>query len=811
MQQKRIKAFHVDLFIPRIIIVLAILFPGNSLAQLTPVDLKSQQLLMQMGAAYLNVASQNQRDLDSGLELAAGRNHLNRMFVIGENYEGILLNPENRWVAKGNIEGAKHQASVSKGLVRIQLLNLIGAYYVFQSGSRKNHLDSALFYLTIAKKESESMGDHKLLSQTLRYLGKVYLELKDFPLAASTFTQCMGLSAKLDDRQGQAMTLTYWAAYTPFQPVSIQERIDHLKQALDLYRQTGDKHDQILVLTYLGYLSFAAGKMAESKQDFINALNIEKSIGFPFTQYTTDLLSFIDGTLANHEEQLRYAIDGISTAEATRDSVALAYFYGRRSVADFGYRDYDTVGMLEWNQKALSEFIRLGGEPGMYLQVFDIANAFIKKGMEQKAIRLVQDILKKFPPQSPIERQNAYLTLGLAYSGVKNFPMAERYFLAAENTQNEAMKIRGKLMGFTLYYHIGRFYFDAHEYNKSQTAYKTALTYPTNESEFLLYQTMTHDLAIIDSANGQFESAFNHLNLFNNIRDTTIAKISSKEVNEMRVRMEADKKDNNIKLLNQQAQIQQAEIRQNRLTRNVVIAGAALLLVFLCYLFYQFRAKQKINHKLKGLVEEKEFLLKEIHHRVKNNLQIVISLLNTQSKFLDNERALAAISQSRHRMQAMSLIHQKLYQSENLTYVGMPEYIRELINYIRNSFPTGSKIRFDLEIDPIDLDISQAIPIGLILNEAITNCLKHAFENQEDCFIKIQMKRREKNHIYLEIADNGKGLSPDQNNTFAESMGMRLIRGLIEQIGGKLTIRNENGLVLSTTFPLEPVLKAVAV
>jgi two-component sensor histidine kinase len=810
MQQKSINTFPAGHLVIRTFFVLIILFPLGCFAQLTKADFKSQVLLMQLGAGYLNVARQNQIDLDSGLQLAASRNHLNPMFVIGENDEDIVRDPENSWIAREDIEGAKHQASVIKGPKRIQLLNFIGAYYVFQPGSKKNDLDSSLLYLTIAEKEGEVSGDVRSQCQSLSYLGKYYLEHGDLPLATSTFNHAINLSIRSGDKLSQAMALTYWAAYSPFQPATILERIGHLRKAQTLYQQMNDTQKQILVLTDIGYLSFAATKMTESKQAFTEALDIEKNIGFPFIQYTLDLLSLIGYVTTDHEAQLRYALDMINAAEATKDSAALAYFYARRSQTDVSFRD-DQQGIMEWNVKSINEFIRLGGDPAMYNGVNVLARTWIIEGREQKAIRMVQDILKKYPPKSPIERQDAYLVLAGAYIGVKNIEMGEKYLVAAESMQKEAEKIRGNLMGFGVYCTIGLNYFTAHDYKKSEQAYKTAFTYPHNNTDYRFYDDALNNMAAIDSANGKFESAFNYARAYNILHEANEIKVGKKEVLEMRERFESDKKDNNIKILNQQAQIQRAELKQDQLTRNVIIAGAALLFLFLCYLYYQFRSKQKTNKQLERLVNEKEFLLKEIHHRVKNNLQIVISLLNTQSKFLNNEEAIAAISESRHRMQAMSLIHQKLYQSENVAFVAMPDYIRELIEYLRNSSISGNRIRFELNIDPIDLDISQAIPVGLILNEAVTNCIKHAFNDQSDSMIKIEMKKREKDDIYLEVADNGKGLSAEQNNTFSQSMGMRLIHGLIEQLGGKLTIRNDNGLILSTTFKQDLVLKAVAV
>jgi two-component sensor histidine kinase len=200
------------------------------------------------------------------------------------------------------------------------------------------------------------------------------------------------------------------------------------------------------------------------------------------------------------------------------------------------------------------------------------------------------------------------------------------------------------------------------------------------------------------------------------------------------------------------------------------------------------------------LSNEKEWLLKEIHHRVKNNLQIAISLLNTQTYYLDNVKAVEAIRQSRNRMYVLSLIHQRLYQADNLELIHMDGYVPELIGYIDESFAHDRDIRFHLHIGPVQLDVAQAIPIGLIINEAVTNSIKYAFPQQDGGTICIQLKYLDGNAILLEIMDDGVGVKPGFDIKQTHSMGMQLIDTLNEQLEGTMTIENKNGLRISILF-----------
>ena len=201
------------------------------------------------------------------------------------------------------------------------------------------------------------------------------------------------------------------------------------------------------------------------------------------------------------------------------------------------------------------------------------------------------------------------------------------------------------------------------------------------------------------------------------------------------------------------------------------------------------------------LLQEKEWLLKEVHHRVKNNLQIVISLLNTQSTYLDNKEAILAIGESVRRMQAMSLVHQKLYQSENVAKVDMRSYIRELTGYLHDDFNTGLRLHFRLQIDPVELSVALAVPIGLILNEAITNAIKHAFPDNRKGLITIMLEGIDKDHLLLCIHDNGIGSRVDLDSAPPDSLGMTLMKGMAAQIDGTFMARNDGGLDIRVVFP----------
>jgi len=242
--------------------------------------------------------------------------------------------------------------------------------------------------------------------------------------------------------------------------------------------------------------------------------------------------------------------------------------------------------------------------------------------------------------------------------------------------------------------------------------------------------------------------------------------------------------------------------------------GVYLLLFVSIILYTAFRFSKKINGRLefqkrqidkkeeylKELLHEKNWLLQEIQHRVKNNLQIVMSLLNSQSNYLKNKDALQAIHDSRNRIYSLSLIYQRLYEPGGFAYIAMHAYINELVAHLQDSF-SSTAILFSINANEIFLNTSQATPIGLIINEAVTNAIKHAFiKNGQNAIIEVTFRKAECKVLELSIADNGRGLPDDFDIKNVTSLGMNLIKGLAEDIAGELSIYNDNGTVIKILF-----------
>ncbi|HEX3034633.1 MAG TPA: PAS domain S-box protein, partial [Thermodesulfobacteriota bacterium] len=209
--------------------------------------------------------------------------------------------------------------------------------------------------------------------------------------------------------------------------------------------------------------------------------------------------------------------------------------------------------------------------------------------------------------------------------------------------------------------------------------------------------------------------------------------------------------------------------------------------------------RKMAEEQVRASLTEKEVLLKEIHHRVKNNLQIISSLLNLQSRTIKGKKSLEKFKESQDRVKSMALIHEKLYQSKDLDRVNFAEYIRSLLNYLFNSYGVGSRVRLRIEVDDIFMNIDKAIPCGLIINEIISNSLKYAFWKDSGGEVKVECKEDE--GVYrLIISNDGIPFPENVDFTKTKSLGLQLVCALVEQLRGSIELDRTGGTEFRITF-----------
>ncbi len=321
-------------------------------------------------------------------------------------------------------------------------------------------------------------------------------------------------------------------------------------------------------------------------------------------------------------------------------------------------------------------------------------------------------------------------------------------------------------------------------FKNADTIIPYALKLYKNTSDLRDKSILLRSLGNFYHAMGEFEKASNSKDEYILIYDSLKAKQRDEVVYEMETKYQTQKKEE---------EIAKQEKEKKKLQLFFIIACFTIaLLSFLVYQFFKQRNRlKKQTQLLETAVDEKNILLKETHHRVKNSFQIVSSLLYLQSENMKDKEAALAVKEAQNRVKSMVLIHQKLYSKDQLIGIETREYIEDLVNdIIENQTDTIPNLTTNIVVESTVFSIDSITPLGLIINELITNCIKHAFPSSVEN-PKIELEFKKQNEIYiLKVNDNGIGFT---NEISENSFGIKLINALAKKLKGKIFFENNNG------------------
>ena len=774
-----------------------------------------QRLNLFLSSTYFLAVKEGQIDIDSCLLKASSSLGLSRLSVLGEGIDDKELFSESAWINQKDPGKGVQLLSQSTGKKRLEVLLLLGAYYAFQPQSHRKS-DSVEYFLNQVVKESRALKEDRLGRMALCLIGKNFIQANDLHRGDSVFSQLINDCQSASDKETEARAYAYQGIYTPVGPATLHNKITYLQKAAAIYHESKNVEGEINVLTDIGYLMVIASQLQIAYNSFLQALQLCEDIHFPYIQYNTDAIAMVTMFEGKFGEPLKYTIQTIKTAESNRDSIGWAYFYGRLSTL-YRMEGGKEKESAEWMHKALDRFL-VDRNPALYNLLLDLVNHMNEKGQSREAIDLLTDISKRVPPVNFSDLFFYHVALSHCYNDLHQFELAEMHLIKADSMETKAESFRGPLRRAWIYSQYGFLYFNQGQYRKARIYLEKFLLSNSPGMRIIKNDLITYRKLIqIDSLLHEPVNGLAHQKKYIQLLDSNFRVSKIRQAEELQVMYQTEEKETQIGLLNQEAKLQQDNAKQATSTRNMTIGGIIAVLIFAGLLYRQSRLRKKTNtiithqnEQLQHFLAEKEWLLKEIHHRVKNNLQIVMSLLNSQTAFIENESALTAIHDSQHRVHAMSLIHQKLYNSENVSAIEMSIYIHELVSYLSESFNTGQRIRFEFAIEPLVMDVSQAVPLGLILNEAITNAIKYAFPDGRKGNIFISFSRDTNQHCLLSIADNGIGIPISLKNNKSESLGMSLMEGLSEDLAGNFSIENSHGTIIKVSFEYEPGVKRSA-
>ena len=216
--------------------------------------------------------------------------------------------------------------------------------------------------------------------------------------------------------------------------------------------------------------------------------------------------------------------------------------------------------------------------------------------------------------------------------------------------------------------------------------------------------------------------------------------------------------------------------------------------------------RKRVEEALRSSLEEKESLLKEVHHRVKNNLQVISSLLSLQFRQVKNAEVRSILQDTQNRIRSMATLHEILYHPGSVARINFPDYVQGLCGHLARSYDSAARnIRLRLEIAPFALNLDQAVTAGLIINELVTNAFKHAFPSPSGGEILVALKAADEGHLLLWVTDDGVGFVPEKSPLSTETLGLLLVENLSRQLEGRLSIGSGPATVFEIIFPRSPI------
>jgi two-component sensor histidine kinase len=527
----------------------------------------------------------------------------------------------------------------------------------------------------------------------------------------------------------------------------------------------------------------------ENQEKALNQLDINVGVAYFFAG---DLGKALENYLLAYEDAKEL---GLADHEAKLvNNIAIIY---RRS------KKYDEA--LKYYHESIKIKRRIGDDKGHANTLMNIGLLHSQQERVDSAIAYLQqsEAMMKRANNPITDRHHVRYALGDIYFYDSQYEKAENvlsYFDSINYPGMEPLqKINGKIMLGTIF--------------QNKEDHIRALEYFNECMEFLeeridvvslekAYRKRSKSLYAIGQTSQAYEDLDSASQLLNEIKSDEKLRLES----EMQTKYSTLQKEQEIALLSAESENQALRIAQGKRNLFYAITGLGFLFIMIIIILRNRNKIERLNSDLKeknAIIEkslkEKDTLLREIHHRVKNNLQVISSLLGIQSRSVKDEAAINALKEGRTRVQSMSLIHQDLYKHDNLKGINIKEYFEKLIKGIFETYKiSNDDIEVRHEVQEMTLDVDTAIPLGLILNELITNSLKYAFQGGRG-EIDISLKSIE-DQIILKVSDNGVGMGDADEIIKSESYGYDLIHALIDQLDGNLNLSMDKGCKVEVSF-----------
>lgn len=524
--------------------------------------------------------------------------------------------------------------------------------------------------------------------------------------------------------------------------------------ALELAERFDEPYWRAVSLEMKAILFEISGQVREALNLYFEVIPLRESFGGVGLENTYNNMAVIFRNQGNYENALFYFRQSYEIEKRNNNRLGIAESLNNIALSQSSLGQRDSVEALLFTAKHISDSL---GNQNLTSDIsLNLADFYLKEDNIPMA-RLYYEEVYKLAEENRLEARLCPAALGLAEIHLAQGDLYEaKYFMA--KARESVLKTR-----------------------------------------FLEYRLRIENLSSeIFAAEGNYEAAWRSKSEYLSLKDSVARKELVTLSNTLAAQFENERKERRIAELQRDTAEQKFTAEANRNQRNMLIFFAVALLGTGGVISYRYVVQRRVaslltakNQTIRETLDDREILLREIHHRVKNNLQIVSSLLSIQSREITDQKAIEAVNESKLRVGSMALIHQFLYSKENLKSIDMQQYITQLSQNLFAAYRTDrDKVALTVNAPQIYLDVDTAIPIGLIINELITNSLKYAFPNEREGMIRVLLWE-EGDKLNLQVSDNGVGQS--ENAEQSGNFGMKLLKAFQKKLRAELIINFKNG------------------
>ncbi|WP_158557152.1 sensor histidine kinase [Mucilaginibacter conchicola] len=703
-------------------------------------------------------------------------------------------------------------------------------------GDEKSDMDSTSYYADRALELSRELNLSRYYYECILTKACLSATLHEYVKAETLFKSAAKYHEKTGDKKKAALTWLMFGDFIMYNDIpnaAIRKRA--YVNSYTLFRATGLKQESADLLGKVADADMVLGNLNDAERELLSVIKEYKVLKYRKIYLAYYLLAEVLYRKNEIKEGLLARIETANLFEQDphgNDNDGAMYYF---CLAGAYYNDLQEQKALEAYLKCMKFSEKVNMKDHYYLCVRGAALCYSKLKKYREGLEFIKKYESKFPDRTVYHNMLLLSATMQLYTLSGDLQRAGRLigeFRKASKEVYDELPQKKEFYRIDNYIAISdpllRFYMKQQQWDEFAAAFKQLDAMPKKGRSVLIKRRMLHYAYTIDSVNGDFFSALKNYRSITRLNDSINNSKATEQIHDLEAKYRSLAKDKTIQELHSETAIQKATLERRNAQFYGVLAGSFLILILACLTWYAYRHKIRINldmsakqlqineqnRRLSTLLDEKEklitekddlllqkeWLLKEVHHRVKNNLQIVMSLLYGQSSHLESNEAVRAIRKIQNQIQSIAIIHQKLYTRSGLSTIRLADYVHDLIGYLSGVYtPELRKIKITQHIDTIVLDPAQAVPVGLIMNEAVTNAIKYAFDGSGG-EIKITASASGKKSVRLIIADNGKGF--ESIEYVAPNLGMEMMAALSKQINGTFERKNDNGAMIIISFEI---------